>query len=106
MNEACNLSLMRAEHLAHLVFVGQVATQAIHNLASEIVKQVRMCVVRYIVEIDESADDIILQAQLPSASLPHRDHIHLIRAQVLGPELLRYRWIVERIQFERERTET
>ncbi len=78
----------------------------LHDLAGQIVKQVGMGVVRDIVEINEPAHDVILQPRFLNAALAQRNHILLIRAQMLDPKLLRYRRIVERTQIERERIET
>ena len=76
-----------------------------HRLAGQVVEQIGMVVVGDVVEIDQAADHVILQPRLLDAALAQRQHFQLIGAQVLDPQLVGNRRIIQRLQVQGERLE-
>ncbi len=72
------------------------------HLLGQVVEQVGMLVVGHVVEIHQPADDVVFQTLLIDAALAQADHIDLLGAQVLDPELVVGRRIVDRRQIQRE----
>ena len=67
----------------------------LHGLSCKIVQHIGVAIVSYVVEIDQPADDIILQAGFLVATPTQPDDFSSPRPEIMNPKLLRRRLQVE-----------
>jgi hypothetical protein len=84
MNGAGDLPLVKSKHLPGLV-LRQIGTQMSDDLPGEVVKQVRMLVGCDVWEVNQPADDVVLQPLLEQISLRQADNLDLVGAEIFRP---------------------
>ena len=83
-NACANVALVAAQHPARIL-LGQIALKMFHRLRRQVIEQVGMHVVGNVVEIDESADHIVLQSRFIDAAAAERNHFGSARPQIFDP---------------------
>src|SRR5690606_9627300 len=84
MDETCDLALMKTQDLACIIG-REVGAQMRDDLLREIVKKIGMLVIGHVVEVDKTADDVILKPLLIYAASTEPDHVDLLRPQMSDP---------------------
>ena len=74
VNESRDVLLVVVQDLPHLLF-RKVALEVLHRLAREIVEKLGVVVVGDVVEIDQSADHVVLHPRLAETSAAHRHRL-------------------------------
>jgi len=103
VDETGDLSLVEAEDAPDFLF-RRVTQQMSRNLLRQVVEQIRMSIVGNVVEVDQSAGDVVLQTLLVDISAAEPDPIDLSSTQMRRPECLIGRLISHAGEIERERT--
>ena len=91
MDQGRNLSLMEQQDVADLFFILEVGPQVGHDLPRELVEQVRLLVVAHVVEVDETAHDVVLESLLGVPPFEGPDDLPRVAYQVLHQNLVRDR---------------
>ena len=82
---------MEQQDVADLVVILEVAPQVGHDLTRELVEEVRLLVVAHVVEVDETAHDVVLESLLGVAPLEGTDDLPRVACEVLHQNLVRHR---------------
>jgi hypothetical protein len=104
VDEIGNLSLVQSQHLARIL-LGQVAAKVAHRLPRQVVEKIGVAVVGDVVEVDQTADDVVFTPRLVAAPSAKTDELRDAGAQILHPQLVRGRLIVQPPELERKRFE-
>lgn len=66
-----------------------------HDLAGEVVQEVGVLVISDVVEVDETAENVVFEPRLGRRAGPEADELGSAGAQVLQPQLIGRRLIIE-----------
>ena len=62
--------LVILKDVLHVVFAGKVGLQMRHHLPGQLVQQFGVVVVAHVVEVDQTTDEVVLQAVFRDAAIP------------------------------------
>ena len=101
MDEVRDVALIPAQHFPGVIF-RKIPPKMIDRLGGKVVEQVRVIVVGNIVEVDQTADDVILQPIFFNPGLAQRDDVTPASAEMLDPQLVRHSRVAQRSEIQRE----
>ncbi len=93
MDETGDIALMATQHLAGVI-LAQIGQKMLHGLSGQIVEHIGMSVVGHIIEVHQAADHIIFQPRLFETATAQGNHIPLVCAQMLNPQLIGHRRVM------------
>src|SRR5690606_35386124 len=105
VNEDGDLLRVENEGVANLVIVLEVRAQVRNDLARQLVEQVRLLIVAYVVEVGEPPHDVVLEPLFSGATGERTDDVLRAALEVLDEDLLRDRLEAERRKVQGEVTE-